>query len=473
MFAVHRVVGTMEERAVIDLVQLLGIENVLAGEALKERYNHIWRMEESLDALALTLPKTTQDVSAILHYCHDQNIPVVMHGGLTNLVGSTETNAKEVVISLEKMNTIEELDGASRTITVQAGVILEHVQQAAKEQGLLLPLNFGAKGSAQIGGILSTNAGGLRVLRYGMARNFVLGLEVVLADGTVLTNLKKIIKDNSGYDLKQLFIGAEGTLGVITRAVLRLREAPRSRTSAYVGINDYEKVVSFLRFMDGGMAGTLSAYELIWKSTFTRMTTPPSLTTPPLPLDYSYYVLVEGLGSDQAADQARLEGLLEQAMSEGLIEDAAFAFSESDFEWFWKIREDVHVLVSQTKYDQHFDISLPIPLIGPVLAGISEELHALQGVEDVFVFGHVADGNIHLIIGKEDESTELREKINAIVYGPLKGINGSVSAEHGIGVHKKQYLPLCRSEAEIALMKTLKRSLDPKNILNRGKILDI
>jgi len=463
----------MAGQVIKDLEQLLGAAKVVSGEALNDHYDHIWRMDVGLNAHGLVLPRSTADVSAVLKYCNDHDVSVVMHGGRTNLVGSTETDEKDLVISLEKMNAIEELDADSRTITVQAGVILENVQQAAKEQALLLPLNFGAKGSAQVGGILSTNAGGLRVIRYGMARELVLGLEVVLADGTVLTNLKKIIKDNSGYDLKQLFIGAEGTLGVITRAVLRLREAPRSRTSAYVGIDDYASVVRFLRFMDAGMAGTLSAYELIWKSTLVSMTTPPSSAKPPLPLDHAYYVLVEGLGSDQTADQARLEQLLEEAMAEGMIADAAFAFSESDFEWFWKIREDVHVIVSQMKHDQHFDISLPITLIGSVLDEITVELERVGGVEQVFVFGHVADGNIHLMIGKENESDALREQINDVVYGPLKAINGSVSAEHGIGVHKKQYLRLCRTDAEIALMKTVKRSLDPKNILNRGKILDL
>jgi FAD/FMN-containing dehydrogenases len=231
----------MEAPIINELKEKIGAEKVLTGESVKERYFHVWQMDESLNAKAVLLPKTTQEVSDILKICHAHKQSVVVHGGLTNLVGSTETEGNEIVISTEKMNAIEEVDEQSRTMTVQAGVILEAVQNAAKEKELLFPLNFGAKGSAQMGGVISTNAGGLRVFRYGMTRNLVLGLEAVLADGTIISSIKKIIKDNSAYDLKQLFIGSEGTLGIITKAVLKLVEAPKSRNSAFVGFNDYEK----------------------------------------------------------------------------------------------------------------------------------------------------------------------------------------------------------------------------------------
>ncbi|MEL6811337.1 MAG: FAD-binding oxidoreductase, partial [Bacteroidota bacterium] len=390
-----------------------------------------------------------------------------------NLVGSTETHAREVVISMERMRTIEEVDEQSRTLTTQAGAILENVQNAAAEKGLLFPLNFGAKGSAQIGGAISTNAGGLRVLRYGMTRNLVLGLEAVLADGTIVSSLKKIIKDNSAYDIKQLFVGSEGTLGIVTRTVLRLVEAPKSRVSAFVGFNEYDKVVSFLRYMDQGLAGTLSGFELIWKDAYEGLTNDPSVSRPPLPLDYQYYVLLEGLGSDQEQDQIRLEALLEEALNNDLIVDAAVAYSESDLNWFWHIRENVDALVTPCKYDQHFDISLPISLIGKTVSSITEQLKKVEGITHINAFGHVADGNIHYIIGKADNSTALKNSINDIIYGPLKELGGSVSAEHGIGLHKKAYLPLCRTSEEITLMKNLKQSLDPKNLLNRGKVLDL
>jgi len=461
----------MKESVVGALLEVLGKEKVLTDQAVGERYHHIWHMHEALQAKAVLLPRNTKEVSQILAICHQLQQPVVVHGGLTNMVGSTETNMDEVVISMEKMNTIEEVDEKSRTITVQAGAILENVQLAAQEKGLIFPLSFGAKGSAQMGGVIATNAGGLRVFKFGMARNLVLGLEAVLADGTIVSSMKKIIKDNSGYDLKQLFIGSEGTLGVVTKAILKLYESPKSRTSAIVAFDDYEKVVDFLKFIDGGLGGNLSGFELIWGKTYFSMTSPPAQAKPPLPHGYKFYVLLEALGSDQGKDQIMLEELLEVATEQELITNAALAQSESNLNWFWGMREDVDVLVAQCNNDQHFDISLPVPHIGPVVDDIIEELYAIPEVEMVFSFGHAADGNIHLIIGKSKESKELINQINLVVYAPLQSLGGSVSAEHGIGLHKKPYLPLVRSKEEIQLMKRLKKAMDPLNILNRDKVL--
>ncbi|MFT6360361.1 MAG: FAD/FMN-containing dehydrogenase [Saprospiraceae bacterium] len=454
------------------LINKLGKDKALTDKDLSTRYVHIWKMNEPLTAKCVVLPKTTEEVAEILKICHAHQQPVVVHGGLTNLVGSTNTQKNEVVISLEKMNQIEEIDEQSRTITVQAGVILENVHNAVEKKNLLFPLNFGAKGSAQVGGIIATNAGGLRVFRYGMTRNLVLGLEAVLADGTIVSSLKKIIKDNSAYDLKQLFIGSEGTLGIVTKAVLKLVEAPKSRNSAFVAFNDYDKVVDFLKYMDGGLAGTLSGFELIWKKCYEGMTTPPAKMKPPLPYSYNYYVLMESLGNHQENDRQKMQDLLEIAFEKELILDAALAHTEADLQWFWTIREDVHAIASQANHDHHFDISLPISVIGKVIPEIEANLYKIPEVEVVYCFGHVADGNIHLIVGKENGSKMLKEQIDMVVYSPLKAFGGSVSAEHGIGVDKKAYLHLCRSETEINLMKTIKRALDPNHILNRGKIFD-
>ena len=254
------------------LIELLGEERVLTGAALDSRYVHIWKMNDGLSAKALVIPNNTEEVSQIMKLADAHQQKVIVYGGLTNLVGSTETEGDEIVISMEKMNAIEEIDTESRTMTVQAGVILQNVQEMADRNDLLFPLNFGAKGSAQMGGIISTNAGGLRVFRFGMTRTLVLGLEVVLADGSVISSLKKIIKDNSAYDLKQIFIGSEGTLGIITRAVLKLVEKPLSRVSAFVGINEYKQVVSLYKYLDKGLAGKLSAYELMWPETYKACT---------------------------------------------------------------------------------------------------------------------------------------------------------------------------------------------------------
>lgn len=464
---------TVEQTIITALIEKLGTNKVLIGEAVKERYHHIWQMDTPLTAKAVCLPRSTEEVSAILKICHEYEQKVVVHGGLTNLVGSTETTMDELVISMEKLNTIEEVDDKSRTMTVQAGVILEAIQNAAKDYDLLFPLNFGAKGSAQIGGVISTNAGGLRVFRYGMTRNLVLGLEVVLADGTIISSMKKVIKDNSAYDLKQMFIGSEGTLGVITKAIIKLVEAPKSRNSAFVAFNDYDKVIDFLKFMDSGLAGTLSGFELIWDRIYKAMTSPPALAKPPLPYDFKYYVLLESLGSHQQKDQEALQDLLEQALEKEMILDAVLAQSQSDLNWFWGIREDVRVAVAQCAYDQHFDVSLPIPKIGEVVDEVLNNLSKLSAVNRCFTFGHVADGNIHFVVDKKNDSDALTHQINDIIYAPLTALKGSVSAEHGIGVHKKAYLHLCRTPEEIQLMKTLKLSLDPKGILNKGKVIDV
>ncbi len=461
----------MSDSLLAALRDLLGPKRVLTGEALRERYVHIWRMTEGLRAQALVLPQNTQEVAAIVRLCHQRGQSIAIHGGLTNLVGSTDTRPEQIVLSTERLNRIEEVDEQSRSITVQSGVILSEVQAAARERELLFPLNFGAKGSARIGGILSTNAGGLRVFRFGMTRQLVLGLEAVLPDGTIVNSLKKIIKDNSGYDLKQLFIGSEGTLGIITRAVLKLVEMPRSRNSAVIGMQDYQQATGLLKFLDRNLAGTLSAYELIWPATYRAMTSPPAIPKPPLPYDYAYYVLVDSLGSHPEADRDRLLELLLEAQERGLLAEAVPALSEADLDWFWRIREDVRVVADRSPYDQHFDVSLPISDIGAYVAQRRPELARLEGVEGVYAFGHVADGNVHFIIGKTRADDGLRLRINELVYAPLRELGGSVSAEHGIGTHKKAYLHLSRSPAEIALMRLLKNSLAPRGILNPGLIL--
>lgn len=453
------------------LLEFLPQERVLVGDALKERFYHIWRTDVPLNAKVFVMPKTTEEISAICKICSSLQQPIIVFGGRTNLVGSTETNGDELIISMELMNKIEETDVDSRTMTVQGGVILEEIQNEAKRNDLLFPLNFGAKGSSQIGGCISTNAGGLRVLRFGMTRALVLGLEVVLMDGTIIQSMKKIIKDNSGYDVKQLFIGSEGTLGVVTKAVLKLIEIPVSRNSAFIGLNDFDKILQFLRFIDKGLAGSLSGFEFIEKYCYQSMTGETAQNKPPIAPVYNYYLLIESMGADRERDKNLMEDLLSQAIEEEIIMDAAMAHTASDFNWFWSIREDVDVIASMCTHDQHFDVSVSPNKMGPYLKGVLEEMKKVKGVEHCFAFGHIADGNMHFIVGKELEDDALRLAINEVVYRPLKDLQGSVSAEHGIGVHKKDYLSISRTDAEIALMKNLKATLDPQNLLNPGKVL--
>jgi len=457
---------------IAELIKLLGPIKVLTRDALSQRYEHIWTMNKPLTALALVTPTSTIEVSEIMKLCHQYKQPVVLYGGLTGLVGATKTDKKELVISLEKMNAIEDIDPESRTVTVQAGVVLQHIHEELKNHNLLFPLNFGAKGSAQVGGFISTNAGGLRVFRYGMTRALVLGLEVVLADGTILSSMKKIIKDNSGYDIKQLFIGSEGTLGIITRAIFKVVEAPKSQNSAWLSVNSYENVMALLKFVESSLGGTLSGFELLWEDTFEALTSPPATVKPPLKYGSPYYVLIEQQGSNQSKDREQFEQVLALALEQELITNAAIAFTKADVKWFWQIREDVHVLVSQCDNNQQYDVSIPIPAIGRYVEETKKKLLQIPEVDKVFALGHAADGNIHFSLGKSRESEELKHLINQVIYEPLKELGGSVSAEHGIGFDKKRYLHICRTKEEIEVMRVIKKSLDTYSLLNRGRIID-
>ena len=453
------------------LEKIVGKDSILSNGKEKLRFDHIWKTDIPTNAFAVIFPKSTQQISKIMKLCYENNQKVVVQGGLTNLVGSTTTKKNDLVISLDKMNKIEEIDEKSRTITVQSGVILEDAITSVNEKNLMLPLNFGAKGSAQIGGIVSTNAGGLRVLRFGMARNLILGIEAVLSNGEIISSMKKITKDNSGYDIKQLFIGSEGTLGIISKVIFKLEEKPSSRFSALVGLANYENVINFLKFMQKGLSGSLSGFELIWGETYKAMRDSSVEYSSLLDTNFPYYVIIELLGSDSDNDYKRLSELIYLAIEKNIIMDALLAQNERELKLIWTLREDVSVLAKKSKYDQHFDISLPIPVIENEVNIAIKKLNNLPYVENIFVFGHLADGNIHFIIGKSNNDEEKTKKINDIIYKNLKKNSGSVSAEHGIGMDKKAYLKTSRSKAEIDLMSKLKKSLDPKNILNTGRII--
>ena len=453
------------------LKKIVGEDSVLSDGKEKTRFDHIWKTDVPTNAIAVVFPKDTGELSSIMRICFKNNQRVLVQGGLTNLVGSTKTFKDEIIISLDRMNKIEEIDGKSRTITLQSGVIVEDAINAANEKDLLLPLNFGAKGSAQIGGVVSTNAGGLRVLKYGMTRGLVLGLEAVLSNGQVISSMKKVIKDNSGYDLKQLFIGSEGTLGIITKVIFKLEEKPESRCSALVALNNYDNVVNLLKLMEKGLSGTLTGFELMWNETYKTMLDSSENYSPLLPSAYPFYVFIESLGSNLNSDFDKLSELISKAAEKNLIEDALLAQNEREQKIIWDMREDVSVLAKKSRFDQHFDISLPIPLIHKEVQIATKKLRKLSFVEHVFTFGHIADGNIHFIIGKNNNSIENTEKINEVIYSNLKENGGSVSAEHGIGLDKKKYLYTSKSDEEIKLMKTLKEILDPKNILNPGRVI--
>ena len=445
-----------------ELRRIVGEAGLLPASAIAERSAATGRAG-ALRAEVLVRPRTTEEVSSVLRACHAARQPVVVHGGLTGLVRGTDAAPHELILSLERMDRIEEIDAVSRTAVVQAGVRLQVLQDSVEEKGLMFPLDLGARGSATIGGNVATNAGGNRVLRYGMMREMVLGLEAVLADGTVLGGLNRLIKNNSGYDLKQLFIGSEGTLGVVTRAVLRLRERPRGQQVVLAGVDRFQAVIDLLRQADQALGGQLSAFEVMWKEHYDLVTHPPAASVSPLAGQHAYAVLIESHSADAAALVAALEG--------GLVEDAVVARSQAERNAIWAIRDDVGQLRRFAPI-LTFDVSLPIPAMEDYAASVRSRLAAGWPAAHCSIFGHLADGNLHVVLGPVSPDAQTRRAVEEIVYSPLAAVGGAISAEHGIGLEKKPWLPVSRTSDEIALMRRLKSALDPLGILNPGKVVD-
>jgi FAD/FMN-containing dehydrogenase len=341
------------------------------------------------------------------------------------------------------------------------------VQEAADAAGLLFPLDIGRRGSCLIGGNLSTNAGGNRVLRYGMARELVLGIEAVLADGTVITSLNKMLKNNAGYDLKQLFIGSEGTLGVITRAVLRLFPRPASVCTAFLALPDYPAVLDMLRRAGSELGGTLSAFEVIWPEFYDLATTEHNVRTP-LPRGHGIYILMESLGADQDRDTAQFQALIEHALHAGIVEDATIAQSGRDSRDMWALRDSVAEL-NRTFPHVGFDVSIPVARTQDFVTDCKAHLAKADPGFKWLCFGHIADSNIHLCV-QQTPGSLTKAEVDAIVYARVRAFAGSVSAEHGIGSLKKPYLGHSRTPAEIDLMRRVKAALDPAGILNPTKV---
>jgi FAD/FMN-containing dehydrogenase len=348
-------------------------------------------------------------------------------------------------------------------------VVMEAVQKAADAADLFFPLDLGGRGSCQIGGNLSTNAGGNRVLRFGMARDLVLGVEAVLADGTVINALRKIIKNNTGYDLRQLFIGSEGTLGIITAAVLRLFPKAGSVQTGLCAVNDYAGVLDLLKRARTGFGSQLTAFEVMWPE-FYQLGTVGLGRKPPLDLSFGLYVLIETMGLDPEPDQQRYEAVIGAAIEAGLVQDAIIAKSQREAGELWKIRDSSGEWQNGVHWPQlSFDVSVPTGEIGQLVAEINAALKARWPTMTAVHFGHVADGNLHVSVSMSGSAVPELD-IERAIYGVVATRGGSVSAEHGIGSLKKEFLPLSRSPEEIALMRAIKKAMDPNGILNPGKI---
>jgi FAD/FMN-containing dehydrogenase len=453
----------------INLADALGHDAIAIGDAVDAGHDVDFGGDHAQRPAALLKPRSTAELSRLLALCSAARQPVVVQGGMTGLCGGATPQPGEIAVSLERLVGIEELDRDSMTLTALAGTPLQAVQEAAAAAGLSFPLDLGARGSCTIGGNIATNAGGNQVLRFGMMRSLVLGLEAVLADGTVVSSMNRLIKNNAGYDLKQLFIGSEGTLGVVTRAVLRLWPAMPAKTAALVAVPDFPACVALLHALQGRLGGSLSAFEAMWASYFDCVVERVPSVRSPFATSYPLYVLVQSEGTEHARDLERMEAVLGELLEEGVVQDACIAQSERERESFWKIRDGIGEIKAELQPIAAFDISVPISDMPEFLEVIGTELEQRFRGITVLVFGHVGDNNLHV-----DATTGRREDlagIAEIVYRAASALGGSIAAEHGVGVARRRYLHLSRTSAEIDLMRRLKTTLDPHDILNPGRVI--
>ncbi len=450
----------------------VGAAGFVAGEDVGPRYFSDAAGHQGARPSLVLRPASTTEVSAILALCQATGQPLVPQGGMTGLVGAGLPAEGEVALSLERLNAIEEIDSESGTMTVGAGAVLQTIQEAALAKGFSFPLDLGARGSCTIGGNLATNAGGNRVIRYGVARELVLGLEPVLADGSVVGDLNKLIKNNTGYDLRQLFIGSEGTLGVITRVTLRLYPKPASQTVALCGLDDFAQVIRFLRHMQNAFSGGISAFEVMWQSYFSEALKVTG-QRPPFADPHPFYALTEVLGGSPERDREAFEYALASAFDSGLINDAVVAKSLAEVVELWQLRDASSEVTRNLAPVLGYDVSIPasrMVAFAEVLTASIDELH--PGNKTV-IFGHVGDGNLHITTTAGASDPEQSDAVNNLVFKLTAANQGSISAEHGIGILKRPYLSYSRSEADITLMRTLKTALDPKGILSPGRIFEI
>ena len=430
-------------------------------------------------AALIARPASSEQVSAVIAACQEHRIPVVPQGGNTSLVGASvpDGSGTAIVLSLSRLDRIRDLDAANDTITVEAGCVLANVQAAAAGADRLFPLSLGSEGSCQIGGNLSTNAGGTAVLRYGNARALVLGLEVVLPTGEIWDGLRALRKDNTGYDMKQLFIGAEGTLGVITAAVLRLFPQPRDKLTALVALADPAAAVELLALLRDSVGEAVVAFELISGFAAGLAVKHIEGVRNPVAGEYPWYVLVELAWSQQPGPlREATESVFAEALDRRLIGDAVLATSQRQAEALWHLREAVAEAQIREGASIKHDVAVPVSKIAEFLAradGLVEG--AMPGVR-VCAFGHLGDGNIHYNLTQPEGMDSEKflgqwASMNRLVHGLVDALGGSISAEHGLGQLKRQEIRQYKSEIELDLMRTLKSALDPNGIMNPGKVV--
>ncbi|MBV1695353.1 MAG: FAD-binding oxidoreductase [Hyphomicrobiales bacterium] len=461
------------------LKEIVGPAGVIEGESDVAPYCVSWRDDWKGRVPIVLRPKSTEEVAAIVRVCAETRTAIVPQGGNTGLTGASQPHdtMSEVIVSTQRMNRILDIDLANDTMTVEAGVVLKEIQDAADRADRFFPLSLGAEGSCRIGGNISTNAGGVQVLRYGNTRALVLGLEVVLADGRVWNGLRALRKDNTGYDLKQLFIAGEGTLGIITKAVLRLFPKPTARETAWIAVDDPAKGVALLAFMKGRLGDQISAFELICRQIVDLLLSGVPGHEDPMREVHPWYVLmdVSAQGAPGSLHEPLSEALAE-AMEQGLVRDALIAGSSAQAARLWRMREDMAQAQQSAGGSIGHDISVPASKIPEFIQRADAAVEAAYPGVRHCAFGHVGDGNMHYnpirpLNWDGARFKAERPKINRIVHDIVISLGGSISAEHGIGRLRLAENLHYKSEVELDMMRAVKRAFDPHNILNPGKTI--
>ena len=468
---------TEQSIALRKIQNIVGPQGWIEAKVDMEPYLREWRGRFHGKAAAVVSPVSTNEVAQVLEICNKTGLGVVPQGGNTGLVGGGVPDFPDedgIVVSTQRLNFIREIDPVNQTMTVEAGVILSHIQQAAEDVGLLFPLSLGAEETCRIGGNISTNAGGVQVLRYGNTRDLVLGLEVVLADGRVWDGLRSLRKDNTGYELKHLFMGAEGSLGIITAAVLKLYSQPQVKETALCGGANVGSLLEVFQRLNISAGTALSAFEIMNRFGLEIAEKHVPAVSDPFESTHNQYALIELSGHDGIS--STLKTVLEQAQKDGLITDTLIAKSSAQSDQLWAIRHAIPGAQKQEGGSIKHDVSVPVSSIEEFLTKASGLVEAkLPGVR-ICAFGHAGDGNIHFNLSQPlgaDTDAYLKnwDTINRIIHDLIVSIGGSFSAEHGIGQLKRDDLKRYKSDVELDLMRALKEALDPCNTMNPGKVI--
>ncbi len=461
------------EQIISRLQTIVGEDKVKTDADSLETFGKDWTKIYAPKPLAITFPKTTEQVADIVKAANELEFAIVPSGGRTGLSAGAVAANGEVVVALDHMNSLSDFNAIDRTVRCGAGVITEQLQNFAEENGLYYPVDFASAGSSQIGGNIGTNAGGIKVIKYGMTRDWVAGLKVVTGKGDILELNKDLVKNNTGYDMRQLFIGGEGTLGIITEATMRLTRTPKNLNVLVLGVPEFEAIMDVLHAYQGKM--DLTAFEFFSHKAMSKVIARGDVPAP-FETEAEYYALIEFEALTDADVDCAME-IFEHCVEKGWVLDGVISQSETQAKNLWRLREDISETIAEwTPYKN--DISVVVSKVPPFLREIEEVVNKEYPDFEIIWFGHIGDGNLHLNILKPDalpkeEFFEKCAKVSTWVFEIVEKYKGSVSAEHGVGMTKKPYLEYTRSKEEIEYMRALKAVFDPKNVMNPGKVIDL